>query len=349
MSPLRSPETLGLAPGVTADADLARLLTASGAFAPLYERGALRLSNHLPMLLTALARLGAPADVLEAHWARVSPRLSLLSADPDAARAVEAWAQRLQHDGVAATVADALPGLLAAPETSAFHGPIRLAYALDAGHPGEIARALAAWSQFRWQAGRQAGSTAPGLVEDPPPGRAPGLRAALEAAAEAPALAFAAPRNTTIVQDMAACAALPGWAHFAQGDGAPADQALTLRAFAEASLGVYLATRDFTALHLVTAVHALRGLLASTGVDWTPPLRRHLWRAWFTTWLTVGRPAPDEQAVHQGAAGEADWSRQAAALHASPDEHRIKLAWSALCEWRHWGWPGYARVLDPVT
>jgi Questin oxidase-like len=145
---------------------------------------------------------------------------------------------------------------------------------------------------------------------------------------------------------MKVCAGLPGWAHWAEGDGAPADGALTLDAFAEASLGAYLATRDFTALHLVTATQAWRSLSEATALADDRLLRRRLWRAWFTTWLTIGRPEPDWDAVHRGPAGEAAWATQAEALFASRDEHRIKLAWSALIEWRHRGWPGYARVLE---
>lgn len=317
--------------------DLHLALTASGRFSPLYPAGALRLSNHLPMLLTALARLGAPPQVLVQHLARVTPRLTPWAHAPDDAEALARWEHRAAGRPLPELLAEALPGLLQAPETSAFHGMIRMAYALDAGHGGEIARALAAWSHHRWSLGNGA---------LPPAGRATSLRAALAAAAQADGLAFKAPVDTTIVQDMKACAGLPGWAHFAQGEGAPADEALTPEAFAEASLGAYLATRDFTALHLVTATHAWRSLAQGQGLAGDPALRRRLWRAWFTTWLTIGRPLPDWQAVHHGPASEAIWAAHAPALFASRDEHRIKLAWSALCEWRHRGWPGYARVLD---
>lgn len=330
-----SPPTCAASP-----ADLARFLDASGAFAPLYPAGRLRLSNHLPMLLTALARLGAPSEVLAQHAARVSPRLVPLDDDAVARQGVAHWEQQLARQGLASVLAGTLPGLLQAAETSAFHGLIRLAYALDAGHAGETARALAAWSQHRWQLG---GGAAPA------PGRSPSLRAALAAAAQSPGLAFQAPRDTTIVQDMQACAALPGWAHWAEGEGAPADPALSLDALAEASLAVYLATRDFTALHLVTATHAWRGLSEAAGLVDDPLLRRRLWRAWFTAWLSIGRPAPDWEAVHRGQADESDWTARSDTLFASRDEHRIKLAWSALCEWRHRGWPGYARVLDTAA
>ena len=45
-------------------------------------------------------------------------------------------------------------------------------------------------------------------------------------------------------------------------------------------------------------------------------------------------------------ASEADWQAAAPALAASRDDHGIKLAWTALDEWRLRGWPGYARVLQ---
>ncbi|MGA9523030.1 MAG: hypothetical protein WBV82_16295, partial [Myxococcaceae bacterium] len=54
---------------------LHRALDASLAYAASYPAGALRLSNHLPMVLTALWRLGAPATALDTALARAAGRL----------------------------------------------------------------------------------------------------------------------------------------------------------------------------------------------------------------------------------------------------------------------------------
>ncbi|MGA9521897.1 MAG: hypothetical protein WBV82_10550, partial [Myxococcaceae bacterium] len=67
-----------------------------------------------------------------------------------------------------------------------------------------------------------------------------------------------------------------------------------------------------------------------------------------TAWLSIGRPAPDFAAVHSAAADTPAWLPSAELLAATADDHRIKLAWTALDESRHRRWPGYARVLETI-
>lgn len=285
-----------------------------------YPSQGLSLSSHLPMVLVALARLEAPAEALQRqlmHWAARLPAAEPLPAEAP---------QR--------PLSELLPELLLAPETSAFHGPIRLAYALESGHAGEQAAALAAWVKSRFVLG-------------PPLVAAPGiesLRATLDAVRADPAMALALPAcRSTIVADMKAAVALPRFEHYL-----PRPQ-LSLDGLAEASLAVYLSTHHFTALHLVTGLHALRVLLdcAEAGTVDQGQVLRHTWRAWLAAYVAIGRPALAWAAVHAGAASEADWELQLPALHASLNDHRIKLADSAREEWRLRGWPGYALCLQP--
>jgi hypothetical protein len=84
------------------------------------------LTNHAPMLAIALARLGAPDDVVvqrASHEGR--------NAKPIASNLLKTAPQVLGES--------ALDGLAGA----GFHGLIRLAYGLDAQHAGEIASGLA--------------------------------------------------------------------------------------------------------------------------------------------------------------------------------------------------------------
>ena len=322
---------------------LSNSLDTSLGWAALYPVGDRRLSNHLPMVLTALSEWGATDDVLNRWVQRGAARLVASGAEERAA--VQSLEHELAIRGLNAVLQDQLPGLMAAPETSAFHGLIRLACALVAGHTGEQARALAAWHRQRTTLG-------------PPPrtgGRRGSLREVLAHAARAPALAFVPRQGTTITSDLQACVALPGFDGWVSGDDGPQASALTVDALAEASLAVYLASRDFTALHLVTGLHAWRVVSTWPAVPALPAnaepgvadtLLRGLWRAWLAAWVSIGRPAPDWDGVHAGTADEGCWSRAQSTLLASTDEHRIKLAWSARAEWRHRGWPGYARVLE---
>lgn len=320
-------------------AELHHALDQSLAYAAHYPAGRLQLSNHLPMVLTALWRLGAPADALGATLGRMRSRLVPLTADSVEALASAGFTDDLQGDGLTSTLAKHLPGLLMAAETAAFHGLIRLAHALDAQHPGEIARALAAWQTSRLSLGP--------VPEAPLPGGLPSMAAALDRLHARPGLAFSPRQGTTITGDLQACAALPGFDAAAHGADAPADEALTTDALAEASLAVYLASFDFTALHLVTACHAWRQVepLARLNAAQARVARRSLWRAWLAAWLSIGRPRPDWAAVHAGTANEADWLAALPAIAASADDHRIKLAWTTLDEWRLRGWPGYARAM----
>ena len=158
-------------------------------------------------------------------------------------------------------------------------------------------------------------------------------------------MAMAPRQNTTIFADMQVAADRPAFAtHLARARPSLDD-------LAEAALAVYLATRDFTALHLVTGMHAARVLLAR--VRWDEAARAaalaRLWRAWLAAWVSIGSPAPDWAAVHAGSASEGDWEAALAALFETPNDHTVKLADAAREEWRHRGWPGYARCLPGLS
>lgn len=281
-------------------------------FGPSYEVQGRSLSSHLPMVLVALARLDAPADSLHAHLAHWSARLP--AAEPLPAMSLE----------------QALPALLLVPESAAFHGAIRLAYALEAGHAGEQAAALAAWSDARFSLG-----PLPPVAEG-----VASLRATLDAVRADSALALELPAGpSTITSDMQAAAALPRFNDYLSMPK------LSLDDLAEASLAAYLSTRYFTALHLVTGLHALRILLPRVKVDEGQVLR-HAWRAWLAAYVSMGRPALAWASVHAGQASEADWQAQLPSLHASMNDHRIKLADASREEWRLRGWPGYALCLQ---
>lgn len=314
----------------------------------LYLRSGLSLANHLPMVLHATSALGGGVDALARHRAHWAPRLAV----QDAAERAEVahFETLLAAHGPRHVLRVHLPALLECPQASAFHGPIRVSHAWQSGHSGELARALGSWRQGLFELGTRAEAV-------PDAARSPVLRDVLAAAGRTPELAVAAREGTTIIADMRVVAALPAYERWAEGDRAPADAALTVDALAEASLAVYLACRDFTALHLVTGLHAWRVLAdvlaappAAPGIVAAAPptsAARALWRAWLAAWLSIGAPAPDWAAVRTGTASEADWDDARPALLNSLDDHRVKLAFSARAEWRHRGWAGYARVLAP--
>jgi len=321
------------------------------AFGPSYPvPSGLMLSNHLPMALHALHRLGAPRAVLERHRKAWTPRLLRVEPGSPVAGAAQASANpylqalaALQDEAAgrepSTWLGPRLARLLDVPEASAFHGAIRLAHALEGGHGGEILRAVAAWQAARdGRVARQPGGVPiPGWES---PARID-IAQALSVARADEAVAFAPRRGTTIVSDMDAAQALPAFDHHA------AAFAPTLDQLAEASLAVYLATRDFTALHLVTGTRALRVLLEAVPLD-EAVRRRSLARtarAWLAAWVSIGRPEPDFAAVHAGPAGEDAWDAALPRVFASGDDHVIKLADASREEWRRRGWAGYRSCL----
>ena len=231
------------------------------AFAPEYGE---RLSNHLPMALTALSLLGA--DELQMEKFQVWGSVRLAPAPPDTAPCANWTAVRGQPRAFAAvrahfardiatlgardTVRGALPWLADGVGGAAFHGLLRTAFAVIAEHDSELASGLAHWTCTHMpllpaQAGGQ--HDAPGPDVD--------LRTWLAELSETTkdwkssggliADRMLCYSRTTAFQ---ACAA-----RLTVREG-------TLRELADLALEYYLRSRNFTVLHLITSAHALRVL-----------------------------------------------------------------------------------------
>lgn len=302
-----------------------------------YPSGSLQLFNHLPMVLGALTRLGAPPTALRRqldHWRELS---------------VPARPSQRAVPPLEAVLAD----LLLSAHVDAFHAAIRLAYALQSGHTGEERAALAAWlakapaASSDSQVGPAGPSGESGLhPHSAVPQPQTLLRETLAAVRADPRLGMEPAGGTLIVTRLQRAQALPAFPDYARVPQ------LSLDDLAEASLAVYLATHDFTALHLVTGTHAVRELInvahaRGLALD-LPRILAAFWRAWLAAFIAIRRPAPAWDLVHAGSASEGDWEAAVPTLSDSVNDHRIKLADAAREEWRHRGWPGYALCLQPL-
>jgi len=278
------------------------------------------LSNHLPMALTALARLGASDERLAEFASRYAKRLhaapplepwpagepwrSLLG-QPRAWPAYRAlWRDWIDSESAAEVLAQALPTLMQGVGAAAFHGPLRAAYALAANHAAELGDALAYWSCRWFDCGAADGN---GSNAD-----TAAVLATLDWAGEL--------RDEPLIAQMMAQAA-------AQPRFAPAlarwrvDAHITLPRLAMLAAERYAARAEFTVLHLVTSAHAVRVLLPWLHAEDRLPALRHYAAAAAAAWATLPRD-------HKGAPQQVSvlpWTEIAARAIESDDDHTIKL------------------------
>jgi len=309
-------------------APLQHALDEAAAFDPEYGPG---LSNHLPMALLALARLGASpqrlADFSASYRAdkRLRPartRVPWPAGDAWAGRFGQrrAWpmyldlfAQWVGHEGAADVLAQVLPALMPGVGAAAFHGLIRTAAGVQAGHAGEVAQGLAHWAAFHLPLG-----------ELPPP---PAPRHRIADPARVLRRLAAGTSKAGLIADRMRDAAADGTVN-AQAARLVVDEHTPER-LARAAAFAYAESGNFTALHLVTGTHAMRVL--ARFIDEGEP-RRAAWR-WFWQAYAHGVVAARLQPAAD-AAPLAPWPELAARAMAARDEHVIKLVDAAREEQR---------------
>jgi hypothetical protein len=300
-----------------------------------------RLSNHLPMALIALYRLGADEVALERFFTAYAVKLRpksplgapLTQATWSAHRGHHAhhgalaafFADELNRLGVAKLLRIYLPHLLPGIGGAAFHGLIRTAYGLDINAPAEIIEGLAHWADTYLPLG--------GSIGDTGSSRPTALLTALRAETGFRPLPQASP---TIFERMATVAADPTFAPYT---AKIALNAAALPEIAEIALVAYLATRDFTALHFVTATHALRLILPFTSAEVAVS---HFWIAFMAAYVSIGCPDPRPPAA---AADVPPWSELLGKVIQSMNDHAIKLAYTCCEEERQYGNPGYRQAV----
>ncbi len=274
-----------------------------------------RLSNHLPMALVALHRLGADDARLHA-WAR--GYVARLRPAPAAAEwpAGDAWAsclgqhaawplyrhlfgQWLEVEGAGDVLEAVLPRLMQGCAGAAFHGLIRTAYAVQSAWRPELADALAHWASA-WQ---PVGEPVAGQGDQGDP------KAVLRALPLPPQPVPGRP----IADRVAAVAAHPGFIAAAARLRVDGD---TLETLARGAAEMYARSGNFTVLHMLTSAHALRVLL-----PWfEDPVAavRAYWPAYAAAWAASG-------ARERSSVAPRPWARITAAAIASDDDHVAKL------------------------
>jgi len=290
-----------------------------------------RLSNHLPMALVALDRLGADGDRLTDFARRYAGRLVPVPGG-EAIATFDGWraargrrdaygparsyleAQLTDH-GLDEVVARHVVHLVDGLSGAAFHGIIRLAYALESASDARVAAGLAYLTQVHQPLGAR-GHADP-VTDDPV--------VALSRVADLEGLR-AASATGNIGERMRAVAqhdefrGVVDW--LAVSEDTPAR-------LVDAATALYAQTDDFTALHGLTGSHAI-GVVARY-VDDRAALCAWWFQALAAAYVTIGSPrlADPTAAVGPWLESPVTWDEIARSATASDDEHVIKLVYSA--------------------
>ncbi|KPC50445.1 questin oxidase family protein [Amantichitinum ursilacus] len=301
-------------------------------------------SNHLPMALSALYRLGADETRLLAfdqqHRAERAATIPAATSMP--AHWVDCLAQtgqflalslyfeqRIAREGAAAVMSEVFTGVPFAPATAAFHALIRLAHGLDVGHCGEIAAGLASYvSSYLPIELSPAVAAQPGSVAE-------------QLAYMAPALSHLELPERMIIRRLRGVVAD---ANFVRVLTAPPAHNTLLQDLAHAAIALYASTRNFTALHLVTGVNALRTVLDHLPAPLGRALMPAIWTAFCVTWASIGAP-PVPHLLPRAADALPDWPALFACAIASEDDHDIKLTLAAYNENQAYPSPWYQHAV----
>ena len=300
-----------------------------------------QLTSHLPMALHALHSLGASPQRLASfyaayvhRWEGLPPATVAspvadwrnLRGQPGAYPALLATlSARVARDGVDTTLRALLPELLPGVAAAAFHGAIRTAHAVQTGHAGEVAAALAYWA-WRWQALS--------------PAQVPAVHMPLSAWSQAlvhDALAWRTEGPLiSIRMDHAAQGAV--YQFLAEALQPFADLQSAIASLAALAAERYVASPNFTVLHMVTGLRALRVL--SPWIESEEGVQPILVRA-FTAAYLAARVVPLAVAPVPRLG---TWPEIIATAIASDDDHVIKLVHACREEASVYGEGNYLRA-----
>ncbi len=297
--------------------------------------------NHLPMALLALSRLGATDQRLTGYFGWWEENRALPRRDSGRPVGRAEWRRCLgeadmfdalstmfrdwvAERGAGEVVGEVFPVAAAGVAAAAFHGLIRLAYGLDAGHAGEIGAGLATLcSRY-----------APLGVDAERAPTSPSVATSLNAIATA--LDGAVFTGAGIIGRMQAASADP---RFAAAFSTPPIGATLLTELARAGIALYWQTGDFTVLHMVTATHAARLLLEQHRQLGTGDAIRNLWVAASAAYASAGAPRLTDPAAPPQELPS--WPAIFAQAIQSNDDHVIKMTYTCHCENTRYGNPLY--------
>ena len=309
---------------------LESLLDSGKHFEPEYKGG---LSNHLPMVLTALHGLGASHGRQAQFFGQYSLRLERapshklrnqplpeneweLRGRTDAYHQLQGhFEAAIKREGIDVTLRRSLPYLMPGCGAAAWHGLLRTAYALISRHDGELASGLAYWTSRHLDLG----STSYGGTTNDVPGTLLSLRSHMLDLDSDHGLIYLRMQSVATNKN------------FSEEVAKLRVETVTLAALAEYALELYLQTRDFVVLHLVTSCHAMRLILPFC--DNPIEAMHHYWKSFAAGVIASGVELEQERLP---IAASGTWQDAIEVARRSDDDHLIKIVFTLSRENDHY-------------
>lgn len=294
------------------------------------------ISNHLPMCLFALRKLGADDKRLQSFYSAyvdiLVPRKNVSGFQPEKWQTFigrnsfnkefhDFFLSEIESMGINQCLLKYLPHLLPGIGGAAFHPLIRLSYSLELGHKDEIAEALASWCM-----GYVNFSTA----------NSNQLRSSNSSEE---ILQFFSKSNlftSEKYQAPSVVARMKAVAHdetFWKVFKTPRD--FHLDKMANCAIRIFLSKPTFTGLHLVTACHAARILIKKLGT--IGGLLENLWLPFCIAYVTFGAPE-----IHENIECDSlEWGDLFEKALNSDDDHWCKFVYTCSEENKSYGTDRY--------
>ena len=284
------------------------------------------VSNHLPMSLISLAKIGASDSCLERFYNWYVPRLNKRNIEEKNIGTADNLQQylgrhtnnhslflffrgELENIGRDQICRRYLPILMPGVAAGAFHPLIRLAFGMEIDDDDEICEALASWVM---------GYLPLSIPDEKPRNEVGAIIANLNEASIDPGQ-FKAPSIFERVKNV-------GDSDIFQVKVSRPLQP-SIKDIADIAIRAYLAKPSFAVLHLVTATHALRVVCERYG-DISKSID-HFWTAFCATYVSEGSPNPNTPSPDVELL---EWSELKHIATDSLDDHTCKFVYACLEE-----------------
>lgn len=308
-----------------------------------FDVGGRGTANHLPMALIALSRMGAPDQRLVEYFRWWEDNRALPRQDSGRRVDRQDWRQHVGDAAMFDALADCfrrwaiergggeVVGMVFSEVSGgvaavALHGLIRLAYGLEAEHPGETGAGLAAICSRYVDLGIELDRALPASSAASAFGRL------------ARAIGGASFAGGGIIGRMRTAAADR---RFVAGFSRPPLGPALLDDLAGAAIALYWQTGDFTVLHMVTATHAARVLFTRFPELATTDAIGALWGAVCAAYASIGAPPPAELPL---SSETLPWTDIFGRAIPSNDSHVIKMTYTCHSESARYGSALYRAV-----